>query len=178
MAVEVGKEFTTTVKVTNNFTKSKNFTIYSYVFKGNEPVSMGYDDAQGRWMSTYTANNKSVSLSPSSSETVKLRNKIENGTETGIYSLRVRIKADGKDNDITKDIVVVEGKNSAQCGAAPLKTNATESKNSLATSVIQANDSTAKKSDDKNTMTGFAVQERSGLFSSPILAFIRMLLRF
>ncbi len=178
MMAEVGKEFTTTVKITNNFTKPKNFTVYSYVFKGNEPVSMGYDDSQGRWMSTYTANNKSVSLGPLSSETVKLKNKIENGTEPGVYSLRVRIKVDGKDNDITKDMVVVEGKNSVQCSVIPTKTNATESKNSLATNVIQTNDSTAKKSDGKNTMTGFAVQEISGLFSSPILVFIQMLLRF
>lgn len=104
--VKKGNEFTTTVKITNNGTKQKTYMVYTYVFKGSNPVSEGYNEKERKWYSTYNANSRNITINASSSALISMLNRIENETLDGIYSLRARIKTDGKDNDVTKDIVV------------------------------------------------------------------------
>lgn len=102
----------------------RNVSIYSYVFSGNTPVSLGRQtdakqkDAEGvvqsgvvqqGWKGTWDANKQSVEIEANATETVVLLSKIENGTSPGSYSLRAKIKEDGKDlQEVTKAISVVE----------------------------------------------------------------------
>lgn len=102
----IGEEFSTRVKILNNFTTFKNFTVYSYVYKGNNPVSLGYDSNSSKWGAAYTANQVSLGIEPGSSTILDFKNMIEEGTELGTYNLRVRIKLDNKETDITKQIEI------------------------------------------------------------------------
>ncbi|MCX6815419.1 MAG: lamin tail domain-containing protein [Candidatus Aenigmarchaeota archaeon] len=104
---ETGEEIETIVNIVNNFTTQKNFTVYSYVYKGNNPVSSGLNE-KNEWKGGYTANSISFLLNPKESKNIVLKNKIDEDTEQGMYNFRVRIKVDGKDNDITKDIYVIK----------------------------------------------------------------------
>jgi len=106
--VSAGGEFSAIVRITNNYTTNKNFTIYSYVYRGTNIVSLGYDELSNKWYGTYTANSKTFSLKPQEFLDVVLKNRIEDGTEPGLYNFRIRIKVDGKDNDITRELLVTE----------------------------------------------------------------------
>jgi hypothetical protein len=177
--VEEGKEFTTSIMINNSFTTAKNFTVYSYVFKGNNPVSLG-PDSKNSWKATYTANAVSFILNPSESRILELKNKIEDGTESGVYSLRVRIKVDGKDNDITKEIIV-KGKNKSASGNT---INITESSNATIntttnrTSTNKTSIQAIRKTSSNNFLTGLAAVKPSNLLSSPLTVFLKMLFGF
>ncbi len=99
-SVYLGEEFSVVLRI--NITAKKNFTVYSYVFRDNKPVSEGLGDS---WSGSWTANRKEVAANGFTS--VILKNRIEEGTAPGLYSLRVKIKSD-KDEDITREIEVKE----------------------------------------------------------------------
>ena len=96
-SVHIGEEFEVVVKVQS----AKKFSVYSYVYKGNTPVSEGFND--GEWRGSWDANKKDFT----NSATVSLMNRIEKGTEPGMYSLRAKLKTD-KEEYVTKDIEVLE----------------------------------------------------------------------
>jgi len=181
LLVEIDKEFSTTVKINNNFTKAKNFTVYSYVFKGNNPVSLGLD-SNNTWRATYTANSQKITLNALKSVTTALTNKIENGTELGVYSLRVRIKADEKENDITREIVVVENKNNENVVAPEIVTVTIS--NVTLQNEIESNESEEEQnmSDNniQNILTGMVFERNTtihlALFSSPIIVILELIL--
>jgi hypothetical protein len=58
--VRIGEEFEVVVKIINSANETKDFTVYSYVFKGKKPVSEGL--VGGKWSSTRNANKKVLSL--------------------------------------------------------------------------------------------------------------------
>jgi hypothetical protein len=128
--VAVGEEFTTRVKIRNNFTSPKEYTVYSYAYRGNTPVSLGYSENEDKWLGTYTANQRSVSIDNGASDTLDMVNVIEEGTEPGTYNLRVRIRFDSSQYDITKQITVTEKEGSSvQAEAAAVASGAEESGN-------------------------------------------------
>ena len=73
-------------------------TVYSYVYKDRTPVSLGFNGV--KWLGSWDANKVNVSGLSS----VVLKNIIENGTEPGNYTLRVKL--DG--SDISRSIEVFE----------------------------------------------------------------------
>lgn len=75
-----------------------NFSIYSYVYSGNNPVSRSLDGK-----ATWDANRKELNASG----LVILAKKIENGTLPGTYTMKVRLKSD-KEEDIARIIEVLE----------------------------------------------------------------------
>lgn len=83
-----------------NVSLNGSFSIYSYVYSGNTPVSRSLD-GKGAW----DANKKEINLTGST--LVSLVKKVENGTAPGIYSMRVKIKG-SVEKEITKTINVVE----------------------------------------------------------------------
>jgi hypothetical protein len=105
-SLHVGEEFETGVVVTNNFAQAKNFTIYSYVFTGNSPVSLGYSGERSKWMATYNANEQTIEVRGKSSATARMKNRIEDGTEPGDYNLRARLKYGNDTKDATKAVHV------------------------------------------------------------------------
>ncbi|MEE9323500.1 MAG: hypothetical protein V3U72_03050, partial [Candidatus Aenigmarchaeota archaeon] len=94
------------VNMKNPFPNMKNYTVYSYVYEGNKPVSLGLDE--GEWINTWNANRQNVSIPGNSSVLLTLKNRIAEDTELGKYKMRVRIWLDGKKHDMTKDIQIKE----------------------------------------------------------------------
>ncbi len=91
------EEFTTRVKLKNNFGKKISFETYSYAFDGRNCITGGW-----------TSNRKEVTLEENEEKTIKLRNKIEEETKPGDYPFRVRAKLDDDQIDKTKNIKVNE----------------------------------------------------------------------
>ncbi|MBS3050854.1 MAG: lamin tail domain-containing protein [Candidatus Aenigmarchaeota archaeon] len=89
--VYVNEPFETIVNVS-----ASSFSIYSYVYSGNKPVSEW--NGKGSW----DANRKDLNASG----LVVLAKKIENGTEPGNYTMKVRLKSD-KEEDIIVPIEVL-----------------------------------------------------------------------
>ncbi len=173
--VHIEEEFTTTVRITNNFTSQKNFTVYSYVFKDNNPVSLGLDNNENKWKGTYDANKQSVELSTLASTILYLKNKIENTTEKGVYKFRVRVRVDDKNNDITNEINVAE----------PPVINAindTELNTSLPTTEMEiTNQSQNDTESSYEVITGLSVGQMSdpiNVISSSLLTIIRIIFGF
>jgi hypothetical protein len=105
--IEKDKEIETEVRIKNPSTSTqKNYTIYSYVYEGNQPISFGFDGEN--WLNTWDANKQNFSISGNSSLTFTLKNRIANDTEPGEYNLRVRMWLDGKKHDLTKKILIKE----------------------------------------------------------------------
>jgi len=99
--IEIGKEFDTEIKLSSK--SYKNISIYSYVYSGNNIISLGFDG--NKWSGAWTANKHEIELSSGSVKLI-LKNKIENGTAPGLYNLRVRI-IDGTKYDMDREIRVV-----------------------------------------------------------------------
>jgi hypothetical protein len=106
--MKVGDEISTVVNVVNNFTRKKNFTICSYIYSGNNPVSLGFSDEKKKWQATYSANEQIVEVDGLSNKTISLVNRIEDGTEPGDYNLRARIKYGNETRDVTLPVVIGE----------------------------------------------------------------------
>jgi hypothetical protein len=100
--VRIGEEFEVVVKIINSANETKDFTVYSYVFKGKKPVSEGL--VGGKWSSTRNANKKVVVIEVGKSKTITLVSRIEAGTEPSNYTLKVRIKGE---KDSTREIAVL-----------------------------------------------------------------------
>lgn len=143
------------VKITNTFQTTKNFTVYSYALKGSEPVTLGFNNDAGKWMAAYDSNAQDVELPAHSSTIIYLKNKIENGTDSGVYSLRARIRVDGKNNDITNQISVVRKNNSRASIDNLQKSNTTGNKTKEGISASDINKITGlyleNKTPQKNT---------------------------
>ncbi|KHO47397.1 MAG: hypothetical protein QT00_C0002G0049 [archaeon GW2011_AR5] len=93
--VYAGDSFEIVVNVSIN----RSYSIYSYVYTGNTPVS--------EWGSkAWDANKKELSTGA----TVVLPLRIENGTPAGNYTMKVRVKSD-KEEDITRQIEILERPN-------------------------------------------------------------------
>lgn len=102
--LHVGQTFSVRVKIMNNDNSERNFSVYSYVYKDNEPVSLGLGD--GAWSGAWDANKKAIRLAPNGSSVITLESMIENTTQLGKYRLNVRVRSD-KDHDFTREIDVL-----------------------------------------------------------------------
>ncbi len=103
-SVFVDEEFEVAVEITSP--TKKNLEVYSYVYKGTNPVSLGLDG--DTWKGNWDANAKEIVVNNNKVE-LKLKNKIEEGTEAGTYTLKVKIKGD-KEYELTKTIEVAGDK--------------------------------------------------------------------
>lgn len=100
--VFIGKEIETRLRI--NATKQINYTISSYVYNGNKLLSLGFDGK--KWLKTWDANKKEIGINETT--VVSLINRVANDTEPGNYKFRVRIRYDGKEHDVTRDISIKE----------------------------------------------------------------------
>ncbi len=126
--VRPDEEFSVKVKISNKFNESKNFTVYSYVYDGKKLLSLGFGE---KWEKTWNSNEKTIKLSSGESAFVDLRNKISNDTNPSSYKLRARIKADGKEYDITKDITVLQKLSSQKIENLSFQFNVIQSNDNL-----------------------------------------------
>jgi len=132
---EIAKNAELAIELLLKVSQEKNFTIYSYIYDGNKPLSLGFDGK--KWLNTWNANK--VEVTARNSTTVDLKNRISNDTVLGRYKLRIKIIYDGKEHDITRDILVREpseemqqktgGQDSGQTNETLEKENATNNKN-------------------------------------------------
>lgn len=102
--IYVGQRFFVILRLFNNESAEKNFSVYSYVYRNNTPVSLGFGN--GRWLGSWDANKRNIKLLPNESVIVNLESQIENTTEPGKYILNVRVQVD-KDYDFKRDLDVV-----------------------------------------------------------------------
>lgn len=126
--VRPDEEFSVKVKISNKFNESKNFTVYSYVYDGKKLLSLGFGE---KWEKTWNSNEKTIKLSSEGSIFIDLRNKISNDTNLGSYKLRARIKVDGKEYDITKDIIVLQKPSSQKIENLSFQFNVIQSNDNL-----------------------------------------------
>ncbi len=90
------QEFTTTVKLKNNFGKKVLFEIYSYIFDG-------FNCLTGNWR----ANLKKIKLNKDEERIINLTNKVEKEVKPWYYSFKIRIKLkDGSNIDKTEQIKI------------------------------------------------------------------------
>ncbi|MEK6887873.1 MAG: hypothetical protein AABX14_02915 [Candidatus Aenigmatarchaeota archaeon] len=139
--VYIGKEFEITIKV--NSSVKKPFSIYSYVYKGNNPVS------EGGW----TPNRKEVT---ENLPIISLKNTIEKGTEPGTYNLRVRLKTD-KEEDITKEVYVVQEPVNIVNNTISITTN---------------NETPVSQKENKSSVTGLLVSKKSDIKKHAVLIYL------
>ncbi|MEM7819807.1 MAG: hypothetical protein QXD48_03180, partial [Candidatus Aenigmatarchaeota archaeon] len=98
--IHIDEEFDIKVKISAN--ETKNITLYSYVHKGNNLVSLGYNGE--RWLETWDANKQIIEAK---TLIITLKNKIKNDIERGMYNLRVKI-IDNKEHNIDKEIKIIQ----------------------------------------------------------------------
>ncbi len=90
------QEFTTRVKLKNNFGKKVLFEIYSYIFDGSNCLT-------GNWR----VNLKKIKLNKDEERIINLTNKVEKEAKPWYYSFRIRIKLkDGSNIDKTEQIKI------------------------------------------------------------------------
>ncbi|MCK4335972.1 MAG: lamin tail domain-containing protein [Candidatus Aenigmarchaeota archaeon] len=104
--MEKDSEIEIKINLENPSLDKKNYTVYSYIYEGKKPLSLGFNGEN--WLNTWDANKQNVSIPGNSSLNLTLKNRIANDTEPGKYKLRVRIWLDGKKHDITNDIIIKE----------------------------------------------------------------------
>jgi hypothetical protein len=104
--IEKDGEIEIKINMKNPYAEQKNYTLYSYVYEGNKPLSLGFDG--NGWANTWNANKQNVTIPGKSSMELTLINRIAEDTNTGKYKLRVRVWLDGKKHDITRDIIIKE----------------------------------------------------------------------
>jgi hypothetical protein len=107
---EIAKNAELVIKLRSKAYGQKNCTIYSYVYDGNKPLSLGFNGK--KWLNTWNANKQEISANDST--IITLINRISNDTEPGKYKLRVKIIYDGKEHEITRDIIVNEAEANKQ----------------------------------------------------------------
>ncbi|HIG97619.1 MAG TPA: lamin tail domain-containing protein [Candidatus Aenigmarchaeota archaeon] len=139
--VYIGKEFEITIKV--NSSVKKPFSIYSYVYKGNNPVS------EGGW----TPNRKEVT---ENLPEIRLKNTVEKDTEPGTYNLRIRLKTD-KEEDITKEVYVVQ---------EPVKTV----NNNI--NITSNNETLSSQKENKSSVTGLIVSKNSDIKKYAVIIYL------
>jgi hypothetical protein len=91
--VDSGKWFSVNVSAVSE--KDLNLTLYSYVYKGFNCV--GQD---------WTANKKEVFLIAGETKQIELKDLVKQGTEQGIYDLRVKLKFDNETLNETYSVIV------------------------------------------------------------------------
>ncbi len=94
------------VRIENPSVYQRNYTVYSYVYDGKKPLSLGFDG--NNWSNTWDANKQELNLPRKSSANLTLTNRIADDTRPGKYKLRIRIKFNDEKKDITKDIIIKE----------------------------------------------------------------------
>lgn len=97
--VKQGKNIESTVILRNGYEKTKNFTVYSYLFEGQRCLN------KGGW----TGNEKVVEIEPGGKEIIVLENYVKEALEGGDYDFNVRIR-DEADLSRTVKVVEVQGK--------------------------------------------------------------------
>ncbi len=103
-SLHASQRFSVKVRVINSGNAGGNFSVYSYVYRNNTPVSLGFGN--GRWSGSWDANKRDIKLLPNESVIVNLESQIENATEPGKYILNVRVQAE-KNYDFRRDLDVV-----------------------------------------------------------------------
>jgi hypothetical protein len=119
-----GAAIVTNVSIYNPAGQTGNFTVYSYVFNGTTCVSLGFDGRS--WKNTWTANQKTVRVPAGSSVNMSLENVVDNDTSPGLYSLRVRLKYGGKQEDVTGEIRIARAQEAMPAAEEGPETNVTE----------------------------------------------------
>ncbi|NIO22427.1 MAG: hypothetical protein GTN38_00185 [Candidatus Aenigmarchaeota archaeon] len=94
------------VRMSNILDYQRDYTLYSYIYEGKKPLSLGFDGSE--WLNTWDANRRNASIPGNSSALVTLSNRIAEDTEPGEYKLRVRIWCENKKHDITREIFIKE----------------------------------------------------------------------
>jgi len=92
--------------VTNPSAAPGNYSAYTYVFNGTRCVSLGFDGKT--WANTWDANRQDFVVPAGFSQYVRLRNLIENGTATGQYRLKVRLRSGNATEDLVMNLTVLE----------------------------------------------------------------------
>lgn len=99
-------EFEILARIRNDMTHEKEYRVYSYLYDSKRLLSLGFDG--NGWVKEWNANEQNVSVPGDSSVLVTLKNMVDEDTEPGRYSLRVRVWREGKKHDITETIEVKE----------------------------------------------------------------------
>lgn len=121
--LRAGENFSVRLMVVNGENSEKNFSVYSYVYSGSTPVSLGFGD---NWSGAWTANKKILTLMPNESAAISLESMIENSTLPGKYKLNIRIKND-RQYDFAKEVEILPALGAAS-GTAEAEKNATETR--------------------------------------------------
>lgn len=169
-----GEEFETLASIFNNYTTPKNFSVYSYVYEGSEPVSLGYSSKEDKWMGTFDANEKTLEIPARTSLTVMLKNMIENDTAPGDYSFRVRARTGTTIKDITRTITVTPSQIEELQIKTTLKIDNQTGEENEATNVTEEKETTLSE----NRITGFAVARpfNMNFMLSPVAILMNFLL--
>jgi len=92
--VYVGEWFTVNVSILSN--ESRNFSVYSYVYRGLDVVSQGW-----------TANMKEVEVHPNEYVNLSLSDLVKIGTADGIYNLKVKVRCSSECYNYTTSLKVI-----------------------------------------------------------------------
>lgn len=120
--VFLGEAFSVHVRLYNGLAYSRNFTVYSYVYRDGACVSSGHDGS--RWKGGWTANRREVTLEANETRIVLLHSRAE---EAGEAMLKVRAK---DIDDFVAPILVLEKEE-----APFVKTNCSAVKESASISI-------------------------------------------
>jgi len=96
--VRVGERFKTKIRIKNLKGMKIKLDVYSYAYSGKRCIT-------GSW----TENKKEITLEKNEEKIIVLENKIENNTEEGEYTFKVRAKLGNRNIDI-KNKILVKGK--------------------------------------------------------------------
>lgn len=93
--VETGGKIESTVILRNNDGETKEFTVYSYLYEGQECLNRG----------CWTGNEKVVEMRAEEKEILKLENHVKEDIETDKYDFNVRIRDEA---DLESEVEVIE----------------------------------------------------------------------
>lgn len=100
----LAEKFRVKVRVENTGNETKNFSLYSYIYDGSKPLTLGLSD--GRWSGEWAANRKYLSLAGKQASIVHLESAVENSTLPGKYRLVVKIIDGGKEQEFSRDVEI------------------------------------------------------------------------
>jgi hypothetical protein len=106
---EIAQNMELFIELLINTTQAGNYTLYSYIYDGKKPLSLGFDGK--KWLNTWSANKQEIYADGPTN--ITLKNRIANDTELGKYKLRIKIIYGGKEEEITRDIVIKEAASTA-----------------------------------------------------------------
>ena len=95
--VGIGQSFITQVMLTNFYSETKTFAIYSYAYKGQTLAS------EGGWV----GNRQNVTVAGSNFEIVDLQNRIKADAKLGDYTFKVRAALGDEKSDAVSKITIV-----------------------------------------------------------------------